>query len=566
MRSRKKTTRMEHLTGDEIHQKLADGLTIWELRQGLGTPSQQAAFQEWEWRRCAEDFIYFIETYGWIIMKDGTIQRWKLWPFQRKLAHDWMKHVSCVAVKARQLGVTSFSAHFALWEIIFKEAAKWTILSSSEEKAKDIISRIQATKDRLPRWMIERAQSRNKGDSQFVKKRDKSDALTRISFGLSEMKIVTSTPKSIQGAIGNFILDEFTLHTDQKRKIHMLLPAMEGGGMGIVIANGNGEDEFYHLYMRAKEGKNRFKPYFFSWRDDPNRDEEWYKRALEEFLLDPNNSDFDESVFRAMYPSNEREAFYLSGNSRFRIPVLDAISERIEERLAVSKPLKGELIGDLDSDRVEFTESKRGLWTIYELPRRGEVYAIGVDPCGGTAGGDYGVVQVGRVLGEEKVRQVAVFRARIEPSLLAAEAIKAGTFYNMAEINVEANNHGVLVIDRLKDSYYNLYFRKKLHKFAQTDADTVGYWMDAQSKKYIIDQLAEWIHLGNIEINDKETVKELSRYEVRDNGTTAAAPGAHDDMVMALALMVECAKDTVYVSLHEQPLVVSPWEVEYEYY
>ena len=541
-----------------LHEQLVDGLTEAELRSGKGSPKQKAAWQEAEWRRCAASCLYWLEHYGWIIMKDSSIIRWHLWPVQIKLIKEWERHESCVAVKSRQLGITTLSVHFALWEIIFKEAARWSLFSSSEDKAKDIISRVQATKDRLPPWMVHRAQSRNSADKNFVKRQDKSDAVSRISFGLSEMKIMTSTPKSIQGAIGNFILDEFTLHTDQKRKLHMMFPAMDGGGMGIVIANGNGEDEFYNLYQRAKAGKNKFKWHFLSWRDDPTHNDEWYVQAEEQFLLDPSNSDFDISVFKAMYPSNENEAFFLGGNSRFKTELLNKKNQEIRSKHEVSPPKVGFL--DTVGGEVVFREDSRGKWVIFEEPRYDCEYAMGVDPSGGTPTGDFAVIQVGKVQVERRATQVARFQARVEPSILAYEAEKCGMWYNQAEINVEANNHGGLVLDKLKQSYPNLYMRKRTSKLTPEGTDLVGYYMDGNSKQYIIDQLAEWIHLDYLELNDTETVKELVRYEVKENLRTGAGPGAHDDLVLALAHMVECAVDTIAGYIEEQPRILMPWE------
>ena len=43
------------------------------------------------------------------------------------------------------------------------------------------------------------------------------------------------------------------------------------GGVGAVISNGDGQDDFYWFYTQAKKGENGFKPYFFWWGDDPRR-------------------------------------------------------------------------------------------------------------------------------------------------------------------------------------------------------------------------------------------------------------------------------------------------------
>ena len=115
---------------------LIEALTWDDLANGRGNKRQVDAYRELEWRRCAKDAVYFIEKYAHLYNKeDGSIIRPDLWPVQRQLIREWQNHQSTIAVKARQLGITTFTAHYALWEVIFKDAAKWSLISSTEAKA-----------------------------------------------------------------------------------------------------------------------------------------------------------------------------------------------------------------------------------------------------------------------------------------------------------------------------------------------------------------------------------------------------------------------------------------------
>lgn len=519
----------------EDRETLVSALTFADLAAGKGSSTQLEAWRELEWRRCAASPAYFLDRYGWILMKDGSVQRWALWPVQTMLLEQWQRHESTVAVKARQLGITTLSAHFALWECMFKEASRWTLVSASEEKARDIISRVQATKDRLPTWMLDKARSK----TETPNRKYASDAITRITFGLSEMKIVTSTSKSIKGAIGNFILDEFTEHLEQKRKYHMLLPAMNGGGMGIIIANGEGQDYFYHIYQQAKKHENHFTAHFFSWKDDPSRDEAWYADMKRAFMLD--NPELDEYAFLAQYPNTEEEAFFISGNSRFDLGLLNSILDDIREEGHNHKT------GVLEVSPAGYTfhPMTTGKLRVYEPPTPSGRYVIGADPSGGGRAGDYGVMQVCRI-STSGVEQVAVYQGKVEPSLFAYELEKLGHWYNDAFIVVEANNHGGTVIDNIRDGYFNLYMRKRFkNRFITPDSTDIGFWTDQNSKPKLVNQLASWLHGGQMRLHDVPTVTELSRYQQdpEDSKKTSAPKGANDDCVMALALAVEGAED-----------------------
>lgn len=565
-----------------MRDALVEALTWDDLANGRGTRKQVEAYRELEWRRCAADAVYFIEKYAYLYNKeDGSIIKPDLWPVQRELIREWQRHVSTIAVKARQLGITTFTAHFALWEVIFKDAAKWVLISSTESKAKDIIDRIQATKDRLPEWMIHRAESKvlSRNNEGRAKRNKRSDALMRISYGFSEMQILTSTARSIKGAAGNIVLDEFTEHDEQERKWHMLLPAIDGGAMAIIIANGEGEDYFYQLYQRAKSGKSNFTAHFFWWGDDPRRLADatidgkpalsfskkeqvaafkdgrliapWYERMGEQYQVD--HPEADTIAFRKQYPTTEQEAFALSGNSRFSLDLLneyrmDAHAREVHPRVGV--------LDKKSERRWEFMTHPKGTLRLYEEPKPGAKYVMGVDSAGGASAGDFAVCQVLRIYGENLV-QACVLQAHVEPSHLAYEAERLGWYYNEALVVVEANFHGQVVRDRMKDGYYNLYLRKRYEKFSDDEVDNIGFWTDTNSKIRIIDQLGEYLSGRKLVLNDIPTIGELSHYAIRDNGTTGAPKGMYDDLVMGLAFAVEGAVDAMARKAYKPIIIAS---------
>ena len=504
-------------------------------------------------------------------MKDGSIQKWTLWPAQEQLAREWMSGESTVAVKARQLGITTESGHFALWEVLFKDAARWHAISQNESSAKDLMTRLRATIDRLPTWMLERAGNNDlqNAPSETTSRRRRSrkagsDAVTRFSCGLSELVILTSTPESVQGKAGKFILDEFSKHKQQKRIYQLLLPAFDGGGQAIIIANGNGEDIFYHICQSAKRGESQFRFHFFSWKDDPTRDEAWYEHTRAQYLLD--NPEADEFSFKAQFPSTEDEAFFITGNSRFKLGVINEIAKRIR---AENKPM---IRGFIEQDNAGINGYRlephgQGKLRVWAEPEPEAEYIIGVDSAGGAIGGkgDYGVVQVGRLYRSVKpetenviLEQVAEYQARVEPTYLSIVAEKLGRWYNDAFIVVEKNNHGGTVLARLKTSYLNLYQNKRDDYITDEDRDSYGYLQTPRAKAEMIDSLAEWLYADSLHIHSSVAVTELARYEVKENGSTGAPQGFHDDLVVGLGLIVIGARDRL-TAKQADPIEIDPW-------
>ena len=63
-----------------------------------------------------------------------------------------------------------------------------------------------------------------------------------------------------------------------------------------------------------------------------------------------------------------------------------------------------------------------------------------------------------------------------------------------------------------------------------------GWQTDRMTRKTVIDHLASEIMERNLDIPDKDIVKELKTFVVNEKGKPEAAPGHHDDHVLACAI------------------------------
>ena len=139
---------------------------------------------------------------------------------------------------------------------------------------------------------------------------------------------------------------------------------------------------------------------------------------------------------------------------------------------------------------------------------------------------------------DSKKRQVAVWRGHVHPDYFA-EILKAlGTYYNEAFIIVENNSHGILTCTRLgKDyAYPNFYTEVQIDKITDRETVKLGFTTTAKTKPLIIDQLRASMREGELELNDKTTIREMLTYIVTESGAMEAEQGCFDDCVMSLAL------------------------------
>jgi hypothetical protein len=114
----------------------------------------------------------------------------------------------------------------------------------------------------------------------------------------------------------------------------------------------------------------------------------------------------------------------------------------------------------------------------------------------------------------------------------------------------ERNSGGVLEIDRMLNSPYANYFRmyrEKARGFIDTpDSSRYGWNTNVATRSKMLEELKTVIDNKLIGIYDKEIVNELYSFVINQtiSGWKAQAErGAHDDLVMALAIAYQISKE-----------------------
>jgi hypothetical protein len=209
--------------------------------------------------------------------------------------------------------------------------------------------------------------------------------------------------------------------------------------------------------------------------------------------------------FPEEYAENAETCFLTSGHCMFEVAKVDA---------ALKKP-------------PQYCDERENGRLLYFLPPvAGKKYIIGVDPAGGGADGDNSCAQVIEV---EKGTQCAELLGHYTPQELAARVARLAKEYNHAQVAVERNNQGysVLTFLSVECRYQNLY---------PPGADTAGWVTDRQTRPAMLSRLEEMLaNMTDLFLSPR--LLQECRSFVRDaQGRCAAAPGAYDDTVMAMAI------------------------------
>lgn len=262
----------------------------------------------------------------------------------------------------------------------------------------------------------------------------------------------------------------------------------------------------------------------------------WYRHKRREY---PSHQ-----KMMAEYPTTDDEAFASTAGNVFSRAAVESL------RAGCAEGRCGEVTAGADALPV-WADDETGRATLWQEPVPGGVYVVAVDIGGRTAKADWSVAVVMRTDGPLP-EVVAQWRGHIDHDLLAGVAARMGMWYNDALLAIESNTlessgagYGAFILQRLADSYPNLYCRN-IDTADCGPARRPGFHTNRRTKELIISNLIEQVRDGRYIERCAAACDELLTYQTGADGSYAAKPGCHDDMLMtrAMALYVagtECA-------------------------
>ena len=181
---------------------------------------------------------------------------------------------------------------------------------------------------------------------------------------------------------------------------------------------------------------------------------------------------------------------------------------------------------------IRWVDDEQGFILIYAEAESGVPYVIGGDTAG--EGSDsFG----GQVLDNRTGKQVCALKLQTDEDLYAKQLYCLGFMYNTALIGVEANfsTYPIRELERLR--YPKQYVREVMDDYTHQVRRSFGWRTQQSNRNYMIAKLIEAAREDITCVSDKWTLEEMLTF-VRNPDTSRpeAESGAHDDMVMALAI------------------------------
>ena len=445
--------------------------------------------------KCGKDPSYFLKTYARISHPLHGLVPFKTYDFQDDLLKDFNDYRFNVILKARQLGISTITAGYVVWMLLFHRDKNVLVMATKFSTAGNLVNKVKKIMKNLPDWLrIANIEIDNR--TSFV-----------LSNGSQIKASSTSGDAGRSEALSLLVLDE-AAHIEGLEELWTgLYPTLSTGGRCIALSTPNGVGNWFHKTCTdAEAGANNFHLTNLPWDVHPDRDKEW-------FIKETKN------MSKRQIAQELECNFNTSGET-----VIDG--EDIEWLLSQVKEPKYR------------TGFDRNFW-IWEEYDPSCNYLMVADVARGD-GEDYSTFHIIQL---ETLSVIGEYHGKPNPDLFATMINQIGREFGNAMLVVENNNIGFAVLDKLIEAQYpNLYHSiKSTHEYieqhvAETITNSVpGFSTSMKTRPLIIAKLEEFIRNKLIKIYSTRTINEMRTF-IWNNGKPQAMRGYNDDLVMALAI------------------------------
>ena len=445
--------------------------------------------------KCGKDPSYFLKTYARISHPMHGLILFNTFDYQDELLNDFNDYRFNVINKGRQLGISTLTAGYIVWMMLFHRDKSILVMATKFETAGNLVRKVKSIMKNLPDWIRIASISTD----------------NRTSFELSNGSTIkaasTSGDAGRSEALSLLVLDE-AAHIDGLEDLWTgLYPTLSTGGRCIAISTPNGVGNWFHKTCVGAETKeNNFKLTTLMWDVHPERDEEWFKKETK-------------NMSRRQIAQELECNFNTSGET-------------------VVDPDALEWIGGNVTEPKYKTAFDRNFW-IWEEHDPSCTYLLTADVARGD-GADYSTFHIIKL---ETMQVVGEYQGKPTPDLYANMLNQIGREFGNAMMVIENNSIGYTVLDKLIEyGYPNIYYSvKSTHEYIEQhmaehrNSAVPGFTTSSKTRPLVVAKLEEFIRNKLITTYSSRLANELRTF-IWTNGKPQALKGYNDDLVMALAI------------------------------
>jgi len=453
-----------------------------------------------EYKKCATDPIHFMKKYCMIQHPVRGKIPFHLFPFQEKTLTEFKNNRFNIVLKSRQTGISTLSAGFSLWNMLFNSDFNILVIATKQEVAKNIVTKVRVMHELLPSWLKNGSMEDNK-------------LSLRLNNG-SQIKAIASSPDAGRSeALSLLIFDEAAFIDDIDEIWKSAQSTLSTGGSCIALSTPNGVGNWFHkTWMDAEESRNPFNTIRLHWTVHPERDQKW--RDLQEELLGKKGA------------AQECDCDFISSGDN----VIDPELLMFYKETYVQEPI---IKDGIDGN----------LWR-WEYPDYSKSYMVVAD----VARGDSADYSACHVIDIQNAIQVAEYKGKMDTKDFGNFLVSLATEYNDALLVIENANIGWASIQQVIDrNYKNLFYMSTDLKYvdvenqmtnryrAQEKGLVAGFSTTSRTRPLIISKLEEYFKEKSITIRSSRLIEELFTF-IWLNGRAEAMKGYNDDLTMSLSI------------------------------
>ena len=445
--------------------------------------------------KCGKDPTYFLNTYARISHPlHGTIP-FRTYDFQQDLLDDFNDYRFNVILKARQLGISTITAGYVVWLMLFHRDKNVLVMATKFGTAANLVKKVKSIMKNLP---------------DFIRIAEIS-VDNRTSFELSNGSFIkassTSGDAGRSESLSLLVLDE-AAHIDGLEELWTgLYPTLSTGGRCIALSTPNGVGNWFHkTYMESDSGANNFHPTNLPWDVHPDRDQNWFEKETA-------------NMSRRQIAQELECNFNTSGETVIDPEDLNKLAQNTKEPKYK-------------------TAFDRNFW-IWEEYDSSCNYLMVADVARGD-GADYSVFHIIKL---ETLEIIGEYQGKPTPDLFGNMINQIGREFGDCLVVVENNSIGYAVLEKLVEyAYPNIYYSiKSTHEYvdqyqAESQSNAVmGFSTTSKTRPLIVAKLEEFIRNELITVNSSRLINEMRTF-IWQYGKPQAMRGYNDDLVMSLAI------------------------------
>jgi len=453
-----------------------------------------------EYQKCASDPIYFMKKYCKIQHPVRGKIPFHLFPFQEDTLKEFKDHRYNIILKSRQTGISTLTAGFSLWKMLFNDDFNVLVIATKQEVAKNLVTKVRVMNQYLPSWLKLETVEDNK-------------LSLRYSNG-SQIKATSAAGDAGRSEALSLLVFDEAAFIDKIEEIWVSAQStLSTGGNAIILSTPNGVGNFFHkTWVGSEDGSNTFNNIRLHWTVHPERDQAW--RDEQEVLLGPKGA------------AQECDCDFISSGES----VIDPELLMFYKETYVQDP-------------VEKTGFDGNLWK-WEYPNYEKSYMVIAD----VARGDSSDYSACHVIDIETCEQVAEYKGKLDTKDYGNFLVSLSTEYNNALLVIENANIGWATIQQVIDrNYPNLYYMSKDLKYvdvenqfsnkyrAQDRGMVAGFSTTSRTRPLIVSKLDEYFREKSVIIRSVRTIDELFTF-IWNNGRAEAMRGYNDDLTMCLSI------------------------------